>query len=213
MLPPGVMRPMAFPFSKVYQRLPSGPAVMPPGKLPARGNSVMRPAVVMRPILPPSFSVNQRLPSGPAVMSKGVPLVGMGNSVTVPTAAQTGALLRPSKPTETTRAVRSAARRARHLELFMLLPLFLSFPRSSAYGETDGKMFHKILLALSHARYLQTFRLCMSIRRRVTPRRGVTPGRVAQGSCCFDLRVKLSLFSLACLQPIHTPNKYYPLAT
>src|SRR5712692_4427624 len=34
-------------------------------------------------------------------------------------------------------------------------------------------------------------------------RRGVTPGRVARGTCCFDLRVKLSLFSLACLQRIH----------
>jgi hypothetical protein len=98
------------------------------------------------------------------------------NSVILPTAAQTGALLRPSKPTETTMAVRRAARRDRHPELFMLLPLFLSIPRSFAYGKTDGKMFHKILLALSHTRYLQTFRLCLSIRRRVTPWSGVIPG-------------------------------------
>jgi hypothetical protein len=36
--------------------------------------------------------------------------------------AKAGALLRHSKPTETTIAVRRAARRGRHPELFMLLP-------------------------------------------------------------------------------------------
>ena len=63
---------------------------------------------------------------------------------------------------------------------------FSLFPRSSACGKTDGEMFHKLLLALSHARYLQTFRLCISIRR------GVTPGRVAQGPSSFDVLVKYS---------------------
>jgi hypothetical protein len=87
-------------------------------------------------------------------MSKGVPLVGMGNSVIVPAAAQAGRLLRLSKPTETTMAVIRAARRGRKPELFMRLPLFLSFIRSFAWGKTDGEIFHKILFALSHARDL-----------------------------------------------------------
>ena len=57
----------------VYQRLPSGPAVMPNG--PAETmvllvlNSVTTPSGVIRPIRPMPLSVNQRLPSGPAVMS------------------------------------------------------------------------------------------------------------------------------------------------
>src|SRR5713226_6626537 len=42
-LPPVVMRPIAFPNSKVNHRLPSGPAVMPNGPAPV-GNSVMVPA-------------------------------------------------------------------------------------------------------------------------------------------------------------------------
>jgi hypothetical protein len=90
------------------------------------------------------------------------------NSVMAPTAAQAGALLRLSRLTQAITAAPRAARRDRHPELFMFLPLFLSFPRSFACGKTDGEMFHKILLALSHGRYLQTFRLYVSIRRGVT---------------------------------------------
>ena len=47
------MRPIRLPTCSVNQRLPSGPAVMPAGSLPAlmpTGNSVITPAVVMRPI-------------------------------------------------------------------------------------------------------------------------------------------------------------------
>ena len=48
-----VIRPILLPSASVNQRLPSGPAVMPRGLLPAvgTGNSVMTPAVVIRPIL------------------------------------------------------------------------------------------------------------------------------------------------------------------
>ena len=56
------------------QRLPSGPAAIPSGKLSAgmpAENSVTTPAGVIRPIRLPSSSVNQRLPSGPAVISSG----------------------------------------------------------------------------------------------------------------------------------------------
>jgi len=129
-LPAVVMRPilpsilLLFPLplntSSVNQRLPSGPAVMPSGRLPGTGNKVMLPLGVMRPIAP-ALSVNQRLPSGPLVMPKAVP-EGTLNSVTVPAAAQVGAVLRLSRPTPAIRAVRSATRRDRHPERFMLLP-------------------------------------------------------------------------------------------
>src|SRR5437762_2884605 len=75
--------------TSVNQRLPSGPAVIPPGQALAVGavKSVAVPAAVMRPMLPLTLlpSVNQRLPSAPAVIRLG-PLfaVGTGNSVTVP---------------------------------------------------------------------------------------------------------------------------------
>src|SRR5207249_1434341 len=71
----------------VNQRLPSGPVVMPKGKLLAVGigNSVTVPLGVIRPMLFPSFSVNQTLPSGPDVMPDDSLLaVGRGNSVMVP---------------------------------------------------------------------------------------------------------------------------------
>ena len=79
------------------QRLPSGPAAMPPGALSAVGigNSVTTPAVVIRPILLPSASVNQRLPSGPAAMPDGRLLaVGIGNSVMTPAVVIRPILLR-----------------------------------------------------------------------------------------------------------------------
>ena len=71
------------------QRLPSGPAAMPIGPLPAVMpllNSVTAPAGVMRPMRLPLCSVNQRLPSGPAAMPVGPLLAEMPllNSVTVP---------------------------------------------------------------------------------------------------------------------------------
>jgi hypothetical protein len=44
------------------------------------------------------------------------------NSVMVPTAAQAGALLRLSMPTQAITAVRRAARCDRHPERFMVLP-------------------------------------------------------------------------------------------
>ena len=68
-------------------RLPSGPAVIPNGRLPAvgTGNSVITPAGVIRPILFPMTSVNHRLPSGPTVIPLGkLPAVGTGNSVIAP---------------------------------------------------------------------------------------------------------------------------------
>jgi hypothetical protein len=78
-------RPIWLLLRSVNQTLPSGPAVMPSGELPAgRGNSVIALGApgVMRPILPPT-SVNQRLPSGPRVIPSG-PLLAIGrrNSVT-----------------------------------------------------------------------------------------------------------------------------------
>ena len=47
--------------------------------------------------------------------------------------------------------------------------------------------------APSYVRYLQIFCLCISIRG------GVTPGRMAQGPCSFDVLVKFSFMSLFCL--------------
>src|SRR2546426_1013498 len=82
-----VMRPMLFPKSSVNQSLPSGPAVMPMGRLPLVGteNSVTVPVTVIRPILSSFGSVNQSLPSGPAVMlQRPLWVVGTGNSVTTP---------------------------------------------------------------------------------------------------------------------------------
>ena len=72
--PLGVIRPIRSPNSSVNQRLPSGPAVIPTGLLPAVmpvANSVTAPAGVIRPIRLPTCSVNQRLPSGPAVIPSG----------------------------------------------------------------------------------------------------------------------------------------------
>ena len=69
-------RPIAgVPPSSVNQRLPSTPAAIPTGSLPALSpalNPVICPVVVISPIagvLPPS--ANQRLPSGPAAISSG----------------------------------------------------------------------------------------------------------------------------------------------
>src|SRR6266851_4791460 len=88
MIPPGVMRPILLPWYSMNQRLPSGPAVIVIGSLPAVGmgnSAVMVPLGLMRPILLPLNSVNQRLPSGPAVIPSGELLaVGTGNSVIVP---------------------------------------------------------------------------------------------------------------------------------
>src|SRR6516165_10680873 len=131
MVPLVVMRPIWPMFWSVNHRWPSGPAVIPTGPLfcvllpcpELTLNSVMVPLVVMRPIWPVSPSVNQRLPSGPDVMKKGV--LGTGNVVTVP-AAQAGATLRLTRPTQLHRAMSRAARRGRTRERFMLLPLFLS---------------------------------------------------------------------------------------
>jgi hypothetical protein len=49
MAPAVVMRPMLLPENSAYQRLPSGPAVMPVGP-PLAGNSAIEPAGVMRPM-------------------------------------------------------------------------------------------------------------------------------------------------------------------
>ncbi len=70
MAPAGVIRPIWFPWASVNQRLPSGPAAMPQGELPAVGTgySVMRPRGVIRPILLPWTSVNHMLLSGPAAI-------------------------------------------------------------------------------------------------------------------------------------------------
>src|SRR2546423_6719954 len=119
-LPAVVMRPILFPWNSANQRLPSGLAVMPLFAGVEMGNSVMVPAVVMRPMLLVSW-VNQRLPSGPAVMNSGVP-EGTGNSVMVPALAQAGAVLRLSRPTQTSVAVSRAVKCDRHPELFMFLP-------------------------------------------------------------------------------------------
>ena len=89
MTPVGVIRPMLLRRCSVNHRLPSGPAVMPQGPLPAVGvgNSAKTPAVVTRPILELSSSVNHRFPSGPAVIPRGSGSKwprGMRNSVMTP---------------------------------------------------------------------------------------------------------------------------------
>jgi hypothetical protein len=75
MAPAGVIRPilLAAASNSVNQRLPSGPGVMPYGRLPEVGveYSVILPTGVIRPTLLTLNSVNQRLPSGPEVMSIG----------------------------------------------------------------------------------------------------------------------------------------------
>src|ERR1700737_1711662 len=74
MLPAGVTLPIAPAWKTspppVNQRLPSGPAVMPPlAPLPdGRAYSVRTPDGVILPIIAALSSVNQRLPSDPAVM-------------------------------------------------------------------------------------------------------------------------------------------------
>src|SRR5262249_39060484 len=73
----------------VNQRLPSGPAVIPSGRLLAVmpvANSVTTPAGVIRSIRSLLSSVNQRLPSGPAVIPLGTlsVVIPVANSVTAP---------------------------------------------------------------------------------------------------------------------------------
>src|SRR5579871_2221098 len=85
----GAVRPIPLALCSANQRLPSGPAVIPSGKLPAEMpllNSAIVPLVVMRPMRLPALSVNHRLPSGPAVMPISKPLAEMPllNSVMVP---------------------------------------------------------------------------------------------------------------------------------
>src|SRR6266567_4298085 len=134
--PAVVMRPILSTLNSVNQRLPSGPTVMPSGRLLGVGmrNSVTLPLVVRRPMML-GPAVNHRLPSGPAVMPKGSPLpVGTLNSVIVPAAAQAGALLRLSRPTQATIAVRSAVKCDRHsVRFILLLPL-----GSVVYSATHG---------------------------------------------------------------------------
>src|SRR5512141_2090882 len=67
-------RPILLAVAPVNQMFPSGPVVIPTGRLPGVGigNSVMTPSGGIRPILLPSSSVNQRFPSGPAVMPRGL---------------------------------------------------------------------------------------------------------------------------------------------
>jgi hypothetical protein len=66
-------------YEGVNHSAPSGPTVMPVGKLscPAIGNSVTTPAVVMRPILP-KLSANHSARSGPVVMPLGLRSRGAG---------------------------------------------------------------------------------------------------------------------------------------
>ena len=71
MLPEVGILPILLVPSSVYQRLPSGPCVMPRGALPVgSAYSVIAPEVVILPILLVPSSVYQRFPSGPCVMSR-----------------------------------------------------------------------------------------------------------------------------------------------
>ena len=69
-----------FALASVNQRLPSGPAVMPSGRLAAAGMgySVTTPEVVILPTWFTLSSVNQMLPSGPATIANG-PLLAVGS--------------------------------------------------------------------------------------------------------------------------------------
>ena len=87
--PAGVMKPTTLLLKSVNQTFPSGPAVMPNGRmrLPAGSvNVVITPAVVMRPMRLLSPLVNHRFPSEPAVMSNGWSTASAGsvNVVTAP---------------------------------------------------------------------------------------------------------------------------------
>src|SRR5262249_39256362 len=100
MSPAGVIRPIR-PASSVNQTLPSGPAVMPAGRLAAvrSVNSwivTLNPPVPMaaRPILFPGPPRNQIAPSGPAAMPHGVlAAVGTSNSWNAPTVSIQAILL------------------------------------------------------------------------------------------------------------------------
>src|SRR5436189_1593237 len=88
--PAGVILPIWLPKFCVNHKLPSGPAVIPTGKLVFPygvlgalriGYSVITPVGVILPILFPMASVNHRLPSGPAAISyRATTVVGIGNS-------------------------------------------------------------------------------------------------------------------------------------
>src|SRR5262249_54445645 len=93
----------------VNHRLPSGPTVMPAGKLLAVvvGNSVRVPPGVIRPILLAVNSGDNRLPSGPTVMAPHKELQLAGNAVKIWAAAGAGA------PNTTIAAAANAIRRAR----------------------------------------------------------------------------------------------------
>ena len=92
----------------MYQRLPSGPTVIPPGPSvdavpPGSTNVVITPAGVMRPIRSLRKLVYQRLPSGPTVISDGQSVEaappGSAKVVIVPAAAaagEAGAISSPS---------------------------------------------------------------------------------------------------------------------
>jgi hypothetical protein len=91
------MRPMLSPSTSANHRLPSGPAAMLSGRLPAvmpALYSVTTPRGVIRPIRS-ACSVNHRLPSGPAAMRSGPALAVMPalNSVTTP-----AGVMRPTRP-------------------------------------------------------------------------------------------------------------------
>src|SRR5262245_27375207 len=120
MTPVVVMRPMLFPSASVNHSAPSGPAVIPPGALPAVGigYSVKVPLVVMRPILFPTCSVNHRAPSGPAVIPQGL-LPGVGVAYSVIRLAAVAGVATPA-----TSPLRSRADRARFRDPLMTPPFF-----------------------------------------------------------------------------------------
>src|SRR5258708_39577599 len=81
-----LMRPTLLPCCSVNQSAPSGPAVIPSGKLfvVGKGYSVIAPCVVIRPILFALGSVNHNAPSCAAVIACSPQQLGTGNSAIAP---------------------------------------------------------------------------------------------------------------------------------
>src|SRR5262249_30858761 len=106
--PAGVTRPNLSKLDSTNQRFPSGPAVMPSGRLSNVGivNTVTTPAVVMRPmaVAEKSRSANHRPPSGPVVIPSGSLPDATGNSVMTP-----AVVMRPILPAERLDSVNHSA--------------------------------------------------------------------------------------------------------
>src|SRR5260221_9902095 len=135
MVPWGVMRPILLALYSVNQTLPSGPNVMPHGRLWRLRvlNSVMLPLGVISPIVPFFASVNQRLPCGSAAIDPGWLLgVGMGNRVMLP--RPRGVVGARAKP------LRLSQDKSRMMQVPVMRVLFKARLLSSLEGEWSTRL-------------------------------------------------------------------------